>query len=199
MLSEDDRNRCRCCRAPVFGQRVRFRVCSLCDLCEDKHGIALHNELAALHGAGKIDGWYVVAASLLDDAWLTGHANIRQDGIIHVMRCPKRWEVWIAWCRAARIPITETGLVQGAISPWMGRANIAENRAAMQAEIEIALREAKSQVTSIRLNFENCTAIIDHVNIDGLIPREPDPRDVLFQDMTIGVPEDIASKPRGSA
>lgn len=199
MLSADDRHRCRCCRVPVFGARARFRVCPICDLCEDAHGADLHTQLHELHAAGVIDAWHFVASSALDDAWITGNVAIHQDGTLNIAKCPRRWEVWIAWSRVARMPIDPNGLVQGAICAWMGKANIAENRGAMQNEVEAALREAKSPIVGARLNFDNCTAILDNVRIDGLIPNQASAADVLFHDASIGVPDDIASKPRGSA
>lgn len=194
---------CRCCRVPVFGMRQRFRVCPICDMCEERHGVVLHMELVRRVQAKTIDPWLVIAVSAFDDAWLCGKMEI--DGVTGLARsreCPKRWEVVIAWARAARQPVALTGIIEAALAPFLGKPNIPAVRDEIGREIKMALCTADPNLVDVIVESMGPSAQIAHDEIQiRAVAKSPSPP--LAQNVgggpEVALPPDILSRPRGQA
>lgn len=143
---------CRCCRVPVFGMRQRFRVCPICDMCNERHGHALHVEIVNRALAHAIDPYLAIAVSAFDDAWLCGKMEIDGvTGLRHSRECPKRWEVAIAWARTAKQPVNLQGILEAVLAPFMGRPNIPSVRDEIAREMRMALCTADPNLIDIEI------------------------------------------------
>lgn len=199
----NDQVYCRCCRVPVFGMRARFRVCPICDMCDERHGVALHMELVRRVHAGTIDPWLVIAVSAFDDAWLCGKMEI--DGVTGLCRsreCPKRWEVVIGWARCAKQPVNLTGILEAVLAPFMGRPNVESVREEAQREMRLALCTADPNLVDVEITSMGSGPNLERDEITiRATARTPAPP--LAQNVGGGpeveLPPDILSRPRGQA
>lgn len=194
---------CRCCRVPVFGMRQRFRVCPICDLCDERHGVALHMELVRRVTAGTVDPWLVIAVSAFDDAWLCGKMEL--DGVTGLARareCPRRWEVVIAWARTAKQPVALAGIMEAVMAPFMGRPNTEATRTEIGLEMKLALCTADPNLVDVTIESAGPGVTIAHDEI-VIKATAKTPAPPLAQNVGGGpeveLPPDILSRPRGQA
>lgn len=193
---------CRCCRVPVFGMRQRFRVCPVCDLCDERHGHVLHAELIRRVHAGTIDPYLVVAVSAFDDAWLAGKMVIDANtGLARVLECPKRWEVCIAWCRAARQPVALASVLEAVLAPFMGSPNTEHVREQIAREMRIALCTADPNLADVTIeSIKGDTIDRDEIVIRAIAKTPEPPLAVnVGNGPAVELPPDILSRPRGQA
>ena len=193
------RSKCRCCGVDVAGIFAKFRVCSVCTICNDSHGHELHHRLLRDFQSGVAHPWLVVAVSALDDAWLTGHMRVTPpDGLACIDVAPKRWEVVLAWARHEKRSASAQMVIEAVLSPYRGLPNVQSVRDRITVDMKAAMHAWDPKLVDVEVKAGPHATINDEIvlNIQATAPIG---EVAIKGGEHVEIPGDIYSRPRGSA
>lgn len=204
--------RCRCCGIEPGGRvpfiPVRPDVCVICaQVCDGDHAERLQRKIWRKLSAGMIDVWHAIAASLLDDALITGqltiippHKDAREPGALLWCECPPRWLVEIGRCAARGELVAIGDVVNAVMAKHMKRPNTQAVRNELALDMREALLAIDRDVIEVEVNVT--TDALDPQHIQLVIKKRVnvEPGAVVVPGAAnVEIPPDMLTRARAKA
>jgi hypothetical protein len=198
---------CECCRCRITGPREALRRCALCDLCDGFHGDRLQIRVMVLMASRQITPGHALARMLFDDAHHAGMLELHPDPqpgqpMAHRVWIPSavpRWRVVIGRAVARGEPPDLGLIMQVIVARYQPARPTPDLLTTIALELGSALKMLNPYVSEVQIGSTNDTELAPEHLIVNYVARDPDPPSEVVNLVAAEIPDDIMSRPRGSA
>jgi hypothetical protein len=193
--------RCSCCGVPLVNAELRRVVprCLVCDVCDGWHGDRLQARIANMVATGWMPWGAGVARMLVDDAHHAAKMRLVGDRRAAEIRVEpfERWEVVIGRALARGEQPSWCHVVDAILQRYIPGRATDETLRAIERDLTAALQMMDQDVLSVEVTAKRDVLDPEHMVII-CSSRNPVLGSVV-QDAGVPIPDDISSRPRGSA